>query len=134
MRFSNKGSTASGVRSRPVKPVPPVVMMTSTAGSAIQPLMRSRMASTSSRTMARALLRPSLGTGVGHNATLTPPLQRSGADRGRGPQGGLDVPRFDERRFPLGPETFVLAVRPYAGEAVCLQLHLHLNVIGTGFA
>ena len=36
MRFSNSGSTASGVTSRPVKPVPPVVMITSIAGSAIQ--------------------------------------------------------------------------------------------------
>ena len=38
MRFSNSGSIASGVTSRPVKPVPPVVMMTSIAGSAIQRL------------------------------------------------------------------------------------------------
>ena len=35
MRFSNSGSTASGVTSRPVKPVPPVVMITSTSGSSI---------------------------------------------------------------------------------------------------
>ena len=35
IRFSNSGSMASGVTSRPVKPVPPVVMMTSTPGSAI---------------------------------------------------------------------------------------------------
>ena len=34
--FSNSGRTASGVTSRPVKPVPPVVMTTSTAASAIQ--------------------------------------------------------------------------------------------------
>ena len=38
MRFSNSGSSASGVTSRPVKPVPPVVMTTSIAGSAIQAL------------------------------------------------------------------------------------------------
>ena len=30
IRFSNSGSIASGVTSRPVKPVPPVVMMAST--------------------------------------------------------------------------------------------------------
>ncbi len=36
MRFSNSGSTASGVTSRPVKPVPPVVMIASMFGSAIQ--------------------------------------------------------------------------------------------------
>ena len=35
IRFSNSGSTASGVTSRPVKPVPPVVMMASTPASAI---------------------------------------------------------------------------------------------------
>ena len=40
MRFSNKGSSASGVTSRPVKPVPPVVMTTSIAGSAIHALTR----------------------------------------------------------------------------------------------
>ncbi len=40
MRFSNSGSTASGVTSRPVKPVPPVVMMTSMNLSAIQAFTR----------------------------------------------------------------------------------------------
>ena len=35
MRFSNNGSIASGVTSRPVKPVPPVVMIASTPSSAI---------------------------------------------------------------------------------------------------
>ena len=40
MRFSNSGSSASGVTSRPVKPVPPVVMTTSIAGSAIQAFTR----------------------------------------------------------------------------------------------
>ena len=38
--FSNSGSIASGVTSRPVKPVPPVVMITSIAGSAIHCLTR----------------------------------------------------------------------------------------------
>src|SRR6202521_1671321 len=52
IRFSNSGSIASGVTSRPVKPVPPVVITTSTAGSAIQPFTRARMCSTSSVTMA----------------------------------------------------------------------------------
>src|SRR3989337_2002332 len=37
IRFSNSGSSASGVTSRPVKPVPPVVITASIAGSAIQP-------------------------------------------------------------------------------------------------
>ena len=45
MRFSNSGSSASGVTSRPVKPVPPVVMTTSTSGSAIQRRTWRRIAS-----------------------------------------------------------------------------------------
>src|SRR6185295_5808110 len=53
MRFSNSGSSASGVTSRPVKPVPPVVMMTSIAGSPIQALTCARIFSTSSVTIAR---------------------------------------------------------------------------------
>ena len=48
IRFSNSGSIASGVTSRPVKPVPPVVMMTSIPGSAIHRLTMTRIASTSS--------------------------------------------------------------------------------------
>jgi hypothetical protein len=52
--FSNSGSTASGVTSRPVKPVPPVVTITSTAGVSIHSFTRARMASTSSRTMVRS--------------------------------------------------------------------------------
>src|SRR6266481_546501 len=54
IRFSNSGSTASGVTSRPVKPVPPVVRMTSTPGSAIHRLTALRIASTSSVTISRA--------------------------------------------------------------------------------
>src|ERR1700733_8557033 len=57
MRFSNSGSIASGVTSRPVKPVPPVVMMASTSGSAIHLLMTMRIASTSSTTISRAASR-----------------------------------------------------------------------------
>ena len=45
--FFNSGSTASGVTSRPVNPVPPVVMMTSIRPSAIQALTWSRIALTS---------------------------------------------------------------------------------------
>ena len=41
--FSNSGRIASGVTSRPVKPVPPVVITTSMAGSAIQPSTLARM-------------------------------------------------------------------------------------------
>ncbi|MGY4425849.1 hypothetical protein ACVWY2_008298 [Bradyrhizobium sp. JR6.1] len=54
IRFSNSGSTASGVTSRPVKPVPPVVMTASTPGSAIQRRITARIASTSSVTISRA--------------------------------------------------------------------------------
>src|ERR1041385_1033016 len=53
MRFSNSASAASGVTSRPVKPVPPVEMITSIAGSAIQLRIWARIFSTSSVTMAR---------------------------------------------------------------------------------
>ena len=42
--FSNSGSTASGVTSRPVKPVPPVVITTSMNLSAIQSFTRWRIA------------------------------------------------------------------------------------------
>ena len=48
MRFSNSGSTASGVTSRPVKPVPPVVMTASMAGSAIHLRTTPRILRTSS--------------------------------------------------------------------------------------
>ncbi len=67
VRFSNRGSSASGVTSRPVKPVPPVVITTSIAGSAIQAARRElRIASTSSRTMARsASSMPGLGDAIG---------------------------------------------------------------------
>ena len=54
IRFSNSGSIASGVTSRPVKPVPPVVMMASMPGSAIHRLMMTRIASTSSVMISRA--------------------------------------------------------------------------------
>ena len=54
IRFSNSGSIASGVTSRPVKPVPPVVMIASTPGSAIHRLTTARIASTSSVTISRA--------------------------------------------------------------------------------
>src|SRR6201986_1441337 len=54
MRFSNNGSTASGVTSRPVKPVPPVVMTASTPSSAIHFRITARIASTSSGTTSRA--------------------------------------------------------------------------------
>src|SRR5437762_4552857 len=54
IRFSNMGSIASGVTSRPVKPVPPVVMIASTPGSAIHLLTMMRIASTSSTMISRA--------------------------------------------------------------------------------
>ena len=53
MRFSNSASAASGVTSRPVKPVPPVDMIASMPGSAIHARSCARIASTSSCTMAR---------------------------------------------------------------------------------
>src|SRR6185503_3149190 len=53
MRFSNSGFTASGVTSRPVKPVPPVVMTTSTPASAIQLSTLARICVRSSVTISR---------------------------------------------------------------------------------
>ena len=50
--LSNRGSTASGVTSRPVMPVPPVVMMASTKPDAHQASIRSRIAGMLSGTMA----------------------------------------------------------------------------------
>ena len=41
--ITSSGATASGVPSRPVRPVPPLVITTSTAGSAIQRLSSRRI-------------------------------------------------------------------------------------------
>src|SRR5271169_3094204 len=54
MRFSNNGSTASGVSSLPVKPVPPVVITTSIFLSLIHAFTLARIALMSSFTSARA--------------------------------------------------------------------------------
>ena len=54
IRFSNKGSTASGVTSRPVKPVPPVEMTTSMNLSSIQAFTFLRISLTSSLTIERS--------------------------------------------------------------------------------
>ena len=45
---------ASGVTSRPVRPVPPVVTMASTDPEVVQAFTRARMASTSSGSIARS--------------------------------------------------------------------------------
>src|SRR6516165_4180075 len=72
MRFSNKGSTASGVTTRPVKPVPPGVMTTSTLASAIHFLTTARIASMSSVTISRtASLWPAA---VRRSASVAPDL------------------------------------------------------------
>src|SRR4051812_16753934 len=77
MRFSNRGSTASGVTSRPVKPVPPVVMMASTPASAIQRRITARIASTSSVTISRAAsLWPA---DVSRSASVAPDLSSASA-------------------------------------------------------
>ena len=54
IRLSSTRSNASGVTSRPVMPVPPVVITTSIAGSAIQPRSRCSIRSASSRSIARS--------------------------------------------------------------------------------
>src|SRR5690242_2203425 len=204
MRFSNKGSSASGVTSRPVKPVPPVVMTTSTTGSSIHAFTRARIAFTSSGTIARsasacpaasirptrvapdlsspsarvsdtvstaifngtngfvssmpamtpchdlqvrgrkrvaavdravlkagvepahALLGRAVGEAVGHHHAARLALQAIVADRRGGLERGVDVAGFEERLLLL------LAVRPYAGEAVGLQLDAHLHAVRLG--
>src|ERR1700738_400599 len=75
IRFSNSGSIASGVTSRPVKPVPPVVMMASTPGSAIHRLMMMRMASTSSTMISRAA--SAWPAAVSRSASVVPDLSSS---------------------------------------------------------
>ena len=55
--LSSSGPSASGVESRPVKPVPPVTRMPCTASSAIQRDTSARSAYLSSRTMARSCRR-----------------------------------------------------------------------------
>src|SRR5690242_7875072 len=77
MRFSNNGSIASGVTSRPVKPVPPVVITTSTPGSAIQRLTTPRIASTSSVTISRAARR--WPAAVRRSASTCPDLSSANA-------------------------------------------------------
>src|SRR3546814_470206 len=54
MSLPSRRRSASGVTSRPVRPVPPVVMTTSTSGSSIQLWRRETIRSASSRMIARA--------------------------------------------------------------------------------
>jgi hypothetical protein len=54
MSLSSSGSTASGVVSRPVKPVPPVISTPCTRSSAIQFATRARMRYLLSLTMLRS--------------------------------------------------------------------------------
>src|SRR5262249_30420780 len=83
---------------------------------------------------ALALLGAAVGEAVGYDVALRSPLQRVVADRGGRAQGRLDVSGLDERRLAFVPEHRVLAVRPHPGEAVGLQLDLHLDVIGRSLA
>jgi hypothetical protein len=69
---------ASGVTSRPVKPVPPVVMITSIAMSAIQPFTRALIASISSGTMARS---PSRWPAFVSRSTSVSPERSSASER-----------------------------------------------------
>src|SRR4051812_43116518 len=75
---------------------------------------------------ARALRRGSVREGVGHDVALASPLQTVIADRGRGLHGRLDVAGLDQ------PPLFLGVVRPYAGEAIGLQLDPHLELVGLG--
>ena len=76
------------------------------------------------REPALALLGAAVGEAVRHHGALRFPLQRVVADRGRRLQRRVDVARIEELVLRLG------VVRPDAGEAVGLQLDLHLHAIG----
>src|SRR2546426_274451 len=84
------------------------------------------------RKPALALFGAAVGEGIRHHVAGRLALQRVVADRRRGPHRRLDVARLDERRPALVLLALVLVIRPYAGETVGLQLHLHLQPIGGG--
>src|SRR4029453_12838509 len=83
---------------------------------------------------ALALLGAPVREGVGNDVALRLALERIVTDRGRGAQGNLHVAGFDEQRLALAAQILVLVVRPDAGEAISLQLDLHLDVVGIGRA
>src|SRR6476659_7530972 len=78
---------------------------------------------------ALALLSAAVGNAVGHHISLRAPLQGIVADRRRRLQRCFDVSRLDERLLSLPPEILVLAIGPYAGKTIGLQLDLNLNAI-----
>src|ERR1700690_827178 len=104
--FSSNGSTASGVTSRPVKPVPPVEITTSMKLSAIQafPYWRGAERIAGRQFALReadgepvfALLRRAVGKRVRHDASLRVFLQRVVADRAGGLQRRIDVAGIEE--------------------------------------
>jgi hypothetical protein len=65
--------------------------------------------------------------GIRHDVALTLPLQPVVTNGGRRLHCGLDVARFDE------PPLLFRMVRPYASEAIGLQFHTHLKLVGLDF-
>ena len=83
---------------------------------------------------ALAVLGAAVRKGIGNDiaVALRLALERIVANRGGGAQRRLDVARLDKRWLALAEPILVLLRRPEAGEAIGLQLHLHLDVVGGG--
>src|SRR5262245_11282441 len=73
---------------------------------------------------AHALLRGAVGKRVRYDVALAPTLQAIVANSGGGLHSCLDVARLDE------PPLFLRVVSPDSGQAVRLQLHVNLELIG----
>src|SRR3954470_652032 len=72
---------------------------------------------------ADALRRGAMGEALRHDIALRLLLQRVVADRLGGAQAGLDI---------AGLQQILVIGRPDAGEAIRLQLHLDLQLVGLG--
>src|SRR5262245_26319156 len=75
---------------------------------------------------AGALRRGAMGEGVGYDIALALPLQPVITDGRGGLQSGLDVAGLDE------VPSLLRVMRPYAGEAIGLQLDADLDAVGVG--
>src|SRR5262245_40475153 len=76
-----------------------------------------------------ALLGAAVREGIRNDIALCLALQGIVADRCRGAQRRLNVSRLDERRLALTAQILILVARPDAGEAIGLQLDLHLDAV-----
>src|SRR5438874_2619414 len=118
MRFSNSGSIASGVTSRPVKPVPPVVITTSMPASAIQRRIVLRIASKDGPGL--ATLRGSPKGRAPQDDATNNRLQRPAAERVAGLHGALLVAGH-EPALALFGRTVREGIRHDASRGLALQ-------------